>query len=48
MDGTTRPSRWKRFVWFLERAVGNETGANGSQIAESKWLANPARDMNDT
>ena len=39
------PSRWKRFVWFLERAVGAETRAGGSQIAEAKGIASKARDM---
>lgn len=39
------PSRWKRFVWFLERAVGAETRPGGSQVAEERGWANQARDM---
>ena len=43
-----KPSRWKRFIWWLERAAGAETGPHGSQIAEAKGIANHVRDMGNS
>lgn len=39
MTEPDKPSRWKRFVWFLERAVGASNGAGSAGYQRERFRA---------